>query len=148
MSGQGSGPKQAWLVWIQVDAEHVEPGSSEMAVEQQVGQDRPLSLWSMRGNPTGRCSGPGRCAPVALGPGWPTTLHSTHIARPLTRNKLRGRTNSSSQPSIHPNVNPRESSKTPQQVLATQEYVLQLSRKGTVEEYPLQQRQPKTTHHQ
>ena len=51
MSGQGSGPKQAWLVWMQVDAEHVKPGSSELAGEQQVGQDRPALAVVHEGEP-------------------------------------------------------------------------------------------------
>ena len=75
--------------------------------------------WSMRGNLTGECPRPGRSAPVTSGPGRPTTLHSTHTARPLTWNKLSRRTNSSLQPPIHPNMDPRKSTKTPQQISTT-----------------------------
>ena len=76
-------------------------------------------LWTNRGSLTGRCSRSGRSAPVTSGPGWPTTLHATHTARPLSRNKNSRRASSSSQSPIHLDVYPRRNSRIPQQILTT-----------------------------
>ena len=148
MSGQGSGPKQTWLAWMQVDAEHVEPGSSELAGEQQVGRDRPALAVDHEGEPYWEL-----LQSWALRTGstlsWLAKNGPFHTHRTSTDPEYTQREEELLLSTFHSSeCEPQGELQNAPAGLGHQEYVLQLSSKRTQEEHPLQQRQPKTTHHQ
>ena len=97
----------------------------------------PLSLWTMRGNPTGRCSGPGRCAPVALD-SWLANNPPFHTHRTSTDPECTQREDELLLSTFHSSeCESQRQLQTAPAGLGHQEYVLQLSSKRTQEEQPV-----------